>query len=793
MNRFAAFASSATIPAARPEVSPFAIATAWSSPSTTSSVTVATRSGSFAHSCPIGASAQRGAIAAARSVPRASNALARQNVEEGRQEALRAPVDESRLRRLHTPSRSRLASTSAAAARRGGTVNVEDAAALGVRERADAVLRREARERRRRLAASTQDHEGDEVRQRDECPHPRGRPSGPGRRPTPAARCSSAGRSTWSTSVFDSPERRAARAQDDRVQALQNLRQQCRAPLPGLASKFAPIVPTGIRNSRTRSPFASVRLAISRSSGSSSAVASSWRASVGEARARPDGAGRALPRRASRAATSRSRAFDASTSVRALLEQFRRSFGAPIRPLSSLSDASAVAAPIASRSTSSQSCFTLYTPNSTRGRDASRSASREVEGTGPTTPRQPAARARCQPAEQPARIDVERRDEGENQCPPPASAAATAATSSAWTQSAPATRCWGPLEPVYDLDELRPRLHARAIAAGPPSLWRYGALLPVETPRGTAARARPARRSSQAPRLAEAIGVRELWLKLDTANPTHSFKDRVVAVACAKAQELGLQTLACSSTGNLAGAVAARAAVEGLEAAVFCPAGLEREKLAPGRRLRRDDLRGARQLRRLQPPDRRALVRAAMGVRQRRPARVLRGGLEDGRVRGRRAARLDAAGRGRLPGRVGIAVLEGRPGLRRARASSASWTARRRGSSARQARGMHAGRRGLRARSGRSRRSGRTRSRSSLAIGNPADGDHAVARRTRIRRRDPCGAGGRDRREHGAARGDVGRLRRGGGRDLPRRAARGAPAGEVGADDRSCSSSPATA
>jgi len=83
----------------------------------------------------------------------------------------------------------------------------------------------------------------------------------------------------------------------------------------------------------------------------------------------------------------------------------------------------------------------------------------------------------------------------------------------------------------------------------------------------------------RAPRLAEAVGVRELWLKLDTANPTHSFKDRVVAVACAKAQELGLRTLACSSTGNLANAVAARAAAEGLEAAVFCPVDLEPEKL----------------------------------------------------------------------------------------------------------------------------------------------------------------------------------------------------------------------
>ncbi len=82
-----------------------------------------------------------------------------------------------------------------------------------------------------------------------------------------------------------------------------------------------------------------------------------------------------------------------------------------------------------------------------------------------------------------------------------------------------------------------------------------------------------------APRLAEELGVGELWLKLDTANPTHSFKDRVVAVAARKAQELGLGTLSCSSTGNLAGAVAARAAAEGLEAAVFVPADLEPEKL----------------------------------------------------------------------------------------------------------------------------------------------------------------------------------------------------------------------
>ena len=139
-------------------------------------------------------------------------------------------------------------------------------------------------------------------------------------------------------------------------------------------------------------------------------------------------------------------------------------------------------------------------------------------------------------------------------------------------------RCFAPLEPVYDAEELARTATRERIAAGPPSLWRYAPLLPVAPP--AEARLAPGLTPLvRAPRLAEAVGVRELWLKLDTANPTHSFKDRVVAVACAKAQELGLTTLACSSTGNLANAVAARAAAEGLEAAVFCPADLEPEKL----------------------------------------------------------------------------------------------------------------------------------------------------------------------------------------------------------------------
>jgi threonine synthase len=139
--------------------------------------------------------------------------------------------------------------------------------------------------------------------------------------------------------------------------------------------------------------------------------------------------------------------------------------------------------------------------------------------------------------------------------------------------------CFGPLEPVYDWEELRRTVSRQSIAAGPRSLWRYADLLPVIAP--------PQPRLAPgwtplvaAPRLAAELGIRELQLKLDTANPTHSFKDRVAAVACAKALEAGGTTLSCSSTGNLANAVAARAAAEGIGAAVFVPRGLEPEKLS---------------------------------------------------------------------------------------------------------------------------------------------------------------------------------------------------------------------
>jgi threonine synthase len=138
--------------------------------------------------------------------------------------------------------------------------------------------------------------------------------------------------------------------------------------------------------------------------------------------------------------------------------------------------------------------------------------------------------------------------------------------------------CFGPLDPIYDRERRRAEVSRASIEAGPHSIWRYEQLLPVAAPQSRAL-APGWTPLVAAPRLAAELGLAELWLKLDTANPTHSFKDRVVAVAAAKAHELGLTTLSCSSTGNLANAVAARAAADGIRAAVFCPADLEPEKL----------------------------------------------------------------------------------------------------------------------------------------------------------------------------------------------------------------------
>jgi threonine synthase len=139
-------------------------------------------------------------------------------------------------------------------------------------------------------------------------------------------------------------------------------------------------------------------------------------------------------------------------------------------------------------------------------------------------------------------------------------------------------RCFGPLEVRYELSSLDSDSVKRRIQAGPQNLWRYSDFLPFAGPPKSAlpAGCTPLVR---APRLAERLGLGELWVKNDAANPTHSFKDRVVSVALAKAQELGYQTVACASTGNLANAVAAHAAAAGLESYVFIPADLEEQKI----------------------------------------------------------------------------------------------------------------------------------------------------------------------------------------------------------------------
>jgi len=136
--------------------------------------------------------------------------------------------------------------------------------------------------------------------------------------------------------------------------------------------------------------------------------------------------------------------------------------------------------------------------------------------------------------------------------------------------------CFGPLEVSY-----RPFTTSRErIASGPASMWRYQDFLPV----APGAQSRPGLNPGltklvRAENLARALGVRSVWVKDDSGNPTHSFKDRVVAVALENARRLGYRTIACASTGNLANAVAAAAARADLDCVVFVPANLEAGKI----------------------------------------------------------------------------------------------------------------------------------------------------------------------------------------------------------------------
>jgi threonine synthase len=139
--------------------------------------------------------------------------------------------------------------------------------------------------------------------------------------------------------------------------------------------------------------------------------------------------------------------------------------------------------------------------------------------------------------------------------------------------------CFGPLEVAYDFSGVDPAEAKRKIQAGSPGIWRYSDFLPFAGRPGDPLEPglTPLLRAD---RLAQRLGLdAEVWIKNDAANPTHSFKDRVVAVAVAKARELGFETVACASTGNLANAVAAHAAADGLESYVFVPADLEEQKL----------------------------------------------------------------------------------------------------------------------------------------------------------------------------------------------------------------------
>jgi threonine synthase len=138
--------------------------------------------------------------------------------------------------------------------------------------------------------------------------------------------------------------------------------------------------------------------------------------------------------------------------------------------------------------------------------------------------------------------------------------------------------CFGPLEVEYDYDLLARTLTREAIERGPLSIWRYHDLLPVGSLADTGWRVgfTPLQ---PAPNLGRALGLSDLWIKNDSVNPTYSFKDRVVAVASAKAREFGFDTFACASTGNLASAVAAAGTRVGLKTYVFLPWDTEQSKV----------------------------------------------------------------------------------------------------------------------------------------------------------------------------------------------------------------------
>ncbi len=138
--------------------------------------------------------------------------------------------------------------------------------------------------------------------------------------------------------------------------------------------------------------------------------------------------------------------------------------------------------------------------------------------------------------------------------------------------------CFGPLEVAYDYDSIQKSISREKIKEGPLTLWRYDDLLPVDRENAVdiGAGMTPLVRAKN---LGKELGLNNLWIKNDAANPTHSFKDRVVSVATTKALEFEFETIACASTGNLAGATAAHGNKAQMDTVVFLPHNLEKGKI----------------------------------------------------------------------------------------------------------------------------------------------------------------------------------------------------------------------
>ena len=338
-------------------------------------------------------------------------------------------------------------------------------------------------------------------------------------------------------------------------------------------------------------------------------------------------------------------------------------------------------------------------------------------------------------------------------------------------------RCFGPLEPVYDWDELAPGSPA---SASRPARTRSGATPTCFPPRRRRTRRERPRLHAARPRAAarERARRRRGAAQARLANPTHSFKDRVVAVAAAKAHEFGLETLSCTSTGNLANAVAARAAAYGMPAVIFCPAGLEPEKMLAttvygarvyGVRGSYDDC--SRLISELAGEVDWGIVNVNLRSYYAEGSKTLAFEIVEQLGWESPTAVVCPIASGALFSKLWQGFEQfGRLGLIGERAAAA-----------------------LR-RPGRGLRPGRDRVRRGAAgLAGAAELDRPLARdrqprrrrsrdrdRARLGRRDPRGARGRGRPEHGAARRDVRRLRR----DRRRRHARCAPGGGRARRDR---------